>query len=305
MYRVLMVAMVTACTAALAQPAQAQTAVAGGDLTFVVGAEVSHDSSVVFLSDTGFADEPDQSLALSGNARFRRGVGTNGRFSLSYGLTSTSYLEASSRDNLLNIVTASYSHSVGQASLGASYSKAWSSLDGDAFLELQSTSLFFGAPAPMGWVVVGRVSRTEKDFEAPLAFRDADADALGVTASRRFGATGVQMGLSFIEEDAVADILDFGGYTARGSISQPLLVMNQMITADLSLSYEERDYETFDPAIGAIRADERTRLGLTFTRDFLTGLSLEASASHRMSRSNLPSADYDQTSVGVAARYRF
>ena len=120
-----MVAMVTACTAALAQPAQAQTAVAGGDLTFVVGAEVSHDSSVVFLSDTGFADDPDQSLALSGNARFRRGVGTNGRFSLSYGLTSNTYLEASSRDNLLIIVTASYTHRVGQATLGASYAKAW------------------------------------------------------------------------------------------------------------------------------------------------------------------------------------
>lgn len=287
-----------------AVPAHASD-VAGGELTFNLGATVSSNSRVAFLQGGGATAEGDNSLAVALGGGYERAIGANGKLSLSYGWTSTRYESLGSRDNDLQTASAVYTHRIGVATVGVSHARAWYDLDGSSFMEMANTSAFLGAPGPFGTVLVGRYTLTETELEGGLAYRDADTDTLGLTVRRRLGPVTLTLGYAFADSDAVADELDRETGTLSASLSHVRPLLGQPLTLVLNGSRSARDYDAVNPVIGAVRDDEQTRIGFTLSRPFASGLTLRASVSDLSATSNLPSADYDQTTVSLGVSMNF
>lgn len=276
-----------------------------GDLSFSLGLTVSNSDNIAFLSGAGVSSDDDSSITLRGSANGKWQIGDNGRLSLDYAFSGTRYSAIGSRDNNLHLGTATYTHRVGVSVLGGSYAIGRYQLDGEDFLEIDVASLFFGTPGPWGWVLVGRYTATEKTFDAALSERDASADSVGISASRRFGDTRIRLELSQAGEDASSDFLDNNSTTVSINLSQPLRLIDQPLRLSLTAGISERSYDRLDPYYGVTREDTRRRYQAALSREFDSGLSITGSASHLDSSSNLPSANYDQTIISFSINQRF
>lgn len=154
-------------------------------------------------------------------------------------------------------------------------------------------------------MLVGRYTATDKTFDAALSDRDSRAHSIGISASRRVGDTRIRLNLSRTGEDARSDYLDHDSTAFSVNLSQPIRLADQPLSLSLSASIASRTYDQLDPFFGVFREDERRRYQAALSRQFDSGLSMEASVSHLDSSSNLPSANYDQTIIGFSINQRF
>lgn len=296
--------LLAACAVLFVSSAHAAT-VAGGDLGFKVGVSVSSDSNVVDPSGTNPGGKSDYAGGVNLGAEYKRNIGDAGKLSVSYDFTGTGYDDISSRNNVLHLGSVTYMHRIDKVTVGGNYSYGDYRLDGDGFMTLKRASAFLGMQGPLKSVVVASVANTRKEFDGALKDRDADANSVSLSATRKFGANKVKLSYQFADEDAKAAELDYSGHVVGINYARELKLASRPVTMNAGVSYTRNDYDKTNFLIGKKRTDKRTRFELGFEHKTRSDITVGLTGSYQDSSSNLPSADYSRTMIELSVSKRF
>ena len=246
-----------------------------------------------------------------------------------YQVTTRNYQDADAFDTLTRLANAGIEVDVSGYDVGATYHHAWADLNDEAFLELERPSVYVGKLIDNQWYWRLAATEQEKRFDS-LPGRDADASSLGgdlfyFPTPENFWSVG----LASHDEDARSDVYDYNGWQATLKWSQTLSWQGRQPRLVVSGQYDWRDYSDgsslssanrgddgfFDDFPGAGSSAEDASAGAREDRIGSVRGELEIPLSdvfsvagvveYRDHSSNLDSADYDETLVGVTARARF
>lgn len=284
----------------------AQSANPNTDVSVTAGTSVDFDSDVVSTGGGNPAGTGDYAAAFSLGADLKQKIGDNTKLSVKYSGKMSRYVDISDRDNTLNIGAATLTHKIGKVTVGGNFAKAWYSLDGDAFLEMDRYTGFVGAPGPAKTVLLGSYTFSEKKFENPaFATRDADADVFSASVIKRVGKGRFKLAYSLTDEDSLRTDLSFKANKFALNYTRKLELLSQPITLDAKASYEDRDYKDTNFFIGAERSDDRLNFGVDLTRKFDTGFAIAVNAGLETSDSNVAAVDYNRTRIGLSVEKTF
>ena len=316
---------------ALAQP-RAEAAQQGGDK---VDMAVEAEAGYVYDNNLGI-DELDRASS-EGDSALTGKLKADGRWrpvenlSLSggYQVTTRNYQDADAFDTLTQLANAGIEVEVNDYDVGATYHYARADLNDTDFLTLQRPSLYVGKLIDNQWYWRLAATGQEKQFDS-LPGRDADSRSLSgdlfyFTAPESFWSVG----LASTDEDARSDVYDYDGWRATLKWSQSLSWAGRQPRLVVSGQYDWRDYRDerslsaanrgedgfFDDFLGSDSGAGETSGGVREDRIGSVRGELEIPLSevfsvvgvleYRDHSSNLDSADYDETLVGVTARARF
>lgn len=284
----------------------AQSSSSDTDVSLTVGAGVDYDSDVISTGGLNPTGSSDYASEFSLGADLKQKLGKTTKLTLKYDGKVSRYFDVTDRDNNLNIGSATLTQKIGKVTLGGNFAKAWYSLDGDAFLEMDRYTGFIGAPGPAKTVLLGSYTYSEKAFDdAAFAFRDADADVFSASVIKRVGPGRFKLNYSHTDEDSLTSDLSFKSNKFALGYTRKLELFSQPLTLDAEASYEDRNYQDINFLIGAEREDERLNFGLDLTRAFDSGFAVALKAGLESSDSNVAAVDYNRTRIGLSVEKTF
>ena len=271
---------------------------AGGEpspFSLELSAGVESDSNVSVNELDANTGADDQAAVFDADLDYELALGESTDLQLGYGLSQTSYDDFSEFDLQNHLLTGEVSRDFGDFDAGVAYRYIHTRLGGHDYMITQqaspSVSRFFGR------TLFARAEYTfsDKDFDE-INERDATVHAGGADLYwfLKGVRTYVVFGYRYRDENAEDAQYDYGSNNLKLRLSQRFRFMARDATLKLGWLYEQRDYASATPAIGANRDDDRNRLQaeleLPLGERFFTVLDYEYGGFS----SNLESADYDQ-----------
>lgn len=268
------------------------------------GVEYDDNVSVIDIDNNTGAD--DFAAIFDGEVEFAPDIGEDSSVSLGYSF-SQSLFETFDDFNLQShLASIDASHDFGVVEIGGAYRFAHSRLGGASFLTLSqfspSVSRFVGERLYLR----GEYTYSDRNFIGRTD-RDGDSHA-GAGDAYLFmnGAkTYIALGYRWEKEDAVDPQFDFQGDTFRARFSQRFPVGSNDGHFRIGYRYEIRDYSSITPSIGDLREDKRHRFNAEVEIPFGEALFARVNAEYGDNRSNLPSADFNQSIVSARIGLRF
>ena len=273
------------------------------DLEFSAGIEIDDNVTVDELDRD--SAEGDSALTLSGKVGYELALAENSDLDFNYSFSQTNYDEFDEFDLRTQIFSVKSNTKVGKNRFGGTLRAVEADLDSDGFLSLQQASVFGSRLLNRDWLVRAEYTYSDKEFD-DFAERDSDKHALGIDVYRFMN--GVKeywiFGYKAEDEDAEADPFDRTIHSLKLRYNRRVIMFGRESRLKLGARYQLRDYDSITPAIGAVRDDDRTRLSaeleIPLYDEFFVNFELEYSDNS----SNLPSADYSQTLLGVQIGWR-
>jgi len=221
-----------------------------------------------------------------------------------YDFTQSLHFELSEANLQSHGVWLDGSHAIGAVDAGLGYRFGTSTLGGDGFLNLHEVRPRLGVPVRPGWIAELAVAYRNKDF---LDSQDRDRDGHHVSAGvRNFfqlpdRRTRVDAGVRFETEDTRGPEFDYLGFSLGAGLRVPFEWRGEW-RFDLAYRLRMRDYSNETPSIGEARFDLDHGVGVGLMRRL--GRHVEAQLDYRFTDadSNLPSADYQDNTVGIGFR---
>lgn len=184
---------------------------------------------------------------------------------------------------------------------GADYTYTYSLLDGDSFLGIHSITPEVGYEFAPNFY-----TRMNYMFQDKTHFADGRRDA----ANHSFGIDQfwyfmekkghILLGYRLEEEDTDAAQFDYEGHLVTAGLHAPIPYHS---VVDLSYKYNERDYDSITPSIGARRDEERHSFKLGLSKDILENLKGRIYYEFVNNNSNLPTTDFTESIVQLSFAY--
>lgn len=295
-------------TFASAAEAQLANSEERSDSPFSVGvsAGVEYDSNVSVNELDSNTGADDFKAVIDADFEFENKLGEKTELQLGYSFSQSIHDQFSNFDLQSHFASADLSHSFEAVDVGAAYRAIYTRLGGDGFMWMQQFSPYFSKFIGKKLFVRADYTYTDKDFESRTD-RDATAHAGG--ADLYFFLNGVKTyfiaGYRYEDEDASDDQFDFQAHNLKARISQRVSLGSLDAKMKLGYRYEDRNYSSVTPSIGAVRDDTRHRfeaeLEIPITERIYSLLEYE----HGNFSSNLPSADYNQDVASARLGVRF
>lgn len=306
--RVHQVVWLSACTMILfspldrAQEAESQSLEFSGSLA--LGAEHNDNLSVPELeTSSGRSD-----IAATVEAELGMNWQPAERWTLDTGYTFSSnrYRDIDTFDLDLHLLYADVSYEGSLLTVGGNYYFATADLGGEGFLELNQYSAYAGKLLAENWYVRGAWNFIDKDFDT-FTGRNADTTGPAVDIFRFFneGRSNIALSLGRDKEDTAAPEFEYSANKIRLRASHRFSFLGRDTRAQLGYRLQDRDYDNITPSINAPRDDKQRVLEASLEWSMTGNFALLGSFEHGDYSSRLPSADYDETRIGLAAKLSF
>lgn len=301
-----------ACALALgtasAAPAPEKPELRDGPRPFTVelAAGVEYDSNVSVIDVDDNTGAGDIAAVFDGEFEFAPDLGEDSSFTLGYSFSQSLYETFDDFNLQSHLASVDASHDLGIFEIGGAYRFAHSRLGGDSFLTLNqfspSLSRFFGD----NLYVRGEYAYTDRNF---IGRTDRDGKSNAAAGDLYYFMNGARtyfaVGYRYEKENAVDPQFDFKGDAFRARFSQRFPMGARDGHFRVGYRYENRDYSSITPSIGALREDKRHRFNAEIEVPFGKALFARLNAEYGDFQSNLPAADFNQTVVSARLGLRF
>lgn len=271
-----------------------------------VDTSAEHNSNVSVSELETATGESDSAFVLdfAVDAQWQPRTALNLDFGYNY--SDRRYREFSDFDLAMHLLYGDLSYDFNDYTVGGNYYYADAQLGGDGFMELHQRSLYIARLFADAWYVRTAVVQSDKTF-ATLASRDADT--IGLTADAFYffnqGRSFLLFGANYDDEDARIDAFSYQGTTFRLRYSHRFSIWNRDARMQLGYRWHTRDYRGITPEIEQRRDDRHQVLEARFELPVLDKLSVISLVERGDYRSNLDSADYNETRVSLGLRLAF
>ena len=247
----------------------------------------------------------DSLIALAANLSYKNNLSEKTSGTLSYGFSQNSYSDFSSFDLRTHTVSGNLTHDFGKFKGGSTVRHIIADLDSEDFLTLDQISFFANRFVNKTVYLHGEYTYTDKELDS-FAGRDATKNSLSadvyffLDGAKRFWVVGYK----YEDEDANDAQFDRSIQSFKVRYNHRFQALGREMKIKLKSRYQLRDYDAITPSIGEIRDEDRLRLGveleIPLKNRFFTVVEYEYSDFS----SNLPSADYTQSVIGIKVGWR-
>lgn len=282
-------------SAAAAAPGNAANAV-----SFEVGAGLEHDSNVAVLELDASADAGDAAALLELGVAYDRPGDAKLDFGAGYNFSETIHEDFSAFDVRIHRGSARTSYDLGRLDVGATLQHAYAELDGNDFLTLTQLSPYVSRLVGRRLFLRFAYADTDKDF-ASNPGRDAVASSWSSDAYVFVNGltTYLVFGHRYDDEDAGDAAFDYRGQRLNVQLSQRFSMQAREITLRAYLRFENRDYRSVTPSLGALRRDERRELEATAEIPVGRRVLARVGLKRADNESNLSAVDFGETVLSV------
>lgn len=264
---------------------------------FSTGFEFDSNVSVIEIDAT--TAQSDIAVLFDFGVDVRTNLGENTEIKFGYDFGQDIQFEISAFDTQSHRLSADVSHDFGQVETGASYQFVHSRLGGAGFLRMHRVSPYAAAYVANKKVYLrGAYVYADKDFIGRID-RDSSSNAGSLDAFYFLNEqhTFVIAGYRFESEDATAPEFDFNGHNLKLRFIQRIPFGKKNGKLRIGWRYENRNYKSITPSIGAIRDDTRHRISASLEIPLNKIMYAEVEGRHDDFASNLASADFTQNIV--------
>ncbi|NND81888.1 MAG: DUF560 domain-containing protein [Gammaproteobacteria bacterium] len=267
-----------------------------------VGVQWDSNVSIEELETDSGAD--DVLAELSANLKYKTKLGEN-NLSVFYSASNSLHDVFGEFDLLTQIASADLSRKFGSLTAGANARYIDAKLDSSGLLAFSQGGLYVSSLINRELFVRSEFLYTDKSFDE-LTGRSATTHGISTDAYlfQRGGKQYWMIGLRFENEDAFADQFDRTTKTLSARFQRKFEWLGKPARARVSARAQLRDYDSITPSIGQPRDDERLRAGAQFEMGLVGNTYVQLDLTYADNKSNLPSADYSQTQVGVTLGWR-
>ena len=293
---------------ALAQTDEDSSAVEPRDSKFSAdlsaGVEFDGNISVDELDRNTSAD--DLAAIVDIDLGYDIAVGDNTELALGYSFSQSLHDEFTDFDTQVHFASIDLSHEFEPVKAGLAYRYADTLLDNDGLLELEQISPYLSRFFGKRFFVRADYTYTDKEFDNS-DLRSATVNALGANVYWLINgvSTYVVIGYKYEDQDANGPQFDFQASSYRIRLSHRIQLGERHARLRLGWRYEDRDYDTITPQIGAVRDDQRHRFQASLELPIAKRAYASIEYEHAAFSSNLPSADFDQNVASVKLGMRF
>ncbi len=191
------------------------------------------------------------------------------------------------------------SHDFGDVDVGASYQFIHSRLGGDGFLTINRVSPYVSTYVGDRTAYLrGSYIYTDKNF---VGVADRDSDVNAINGEVFYFLNGLTtyfiLGYRYESEDAVGPEFDFTAHNTKLRVIQRFPLGDRRAKFRAGWRYENRNYDSITPSIGAIRDDERHKFDASVEIPLNDIFYAELEYNYDIFNSNLPSVDFNQSVV--------
>lgn len=271
-----------------------------------VDAASEHNSNVSVSELEQATGESDRALVLDFAVDAHWKPKTAMSVDFGYNYSDRRYREFSEFDLAMHLLYGDVSYDFSHYTVGANYYFADAELGGEGFMKLHQRSLYAARLFADAWYVRAAVTQSEKIF-ATLGERNADTLGYSIDAFYFFneGRSFFLIGANYDDEDARDDAFSYQGNSLRLRYSHRFNLWRRDARIQLGYRWQDRDYQGITPAIEQRRDDRHQVLEARLEVPVLDKLSVISLVERGDYRSNLDSADYDETRVSLGLRFSF
>lgn len=262
---------------------------------FSAGVDYDSNVSVIDIDTSTAAD--DFAAVFDFGLGFERELGENTKFEAGYDFSQDIQFELSAFDTQMHRGSAEISHGFGAVDTGASYQYVYSKLGGSGFLKMHRLSPYVASYAANKKLYLrGSYIYTDKTFVGRPS-RDATVHAGDATAYIFLNGLNTYLigGYRYESQDAVAPEFDFDSHNTKVRFVQRVPLGDRHAKFRAGWRYENRNYSAITPSIGVIRDDERHKFDASLEVPINDILYTALEGEYDDFKSNLPSADFNQS----------
>ncbi|MFQ5563475.1 MAG: hypothetical protein ACE5FO_07885 [Parvularculaceae bacterium] len=227
---------------------------------------------------------------------------TNGgtAFSAGYDFFQSVHFDRSDFDIRSHRGSVGLAQDFGEFDLGVDYNYVYSTLDDVGFLTYQLLSPYVASSLTKQLYVRAAYSYADKDFKSRPT-RDATVNAGGADVFFFLNGTTTYLlfGYKFEHEDAVGPEFDFDAHNLKARLTQKFPFNGRKGALKIGWRYENRDYDSITPSIGAVRDDERNRFQAEIELPLSDHVYAQAEYEYSDFDSNLPAVNYTQNLISA------
>jgi hypothetical protein len=286
---------VAAASSAAAAPDDVADAV-----SFEVGVGLEHDSNVAVLELDSSTGAGDAAAVLELGVAYDRPADAKLDFGAGYNFSETMHEDFSAFDVRIHRGSARMSYDLGRLDLGSTLQHAVAELDGNEFLTLTQLSPYLSRLVGQRLFLRFAYADTDKDF-AGNPGRDATTSSISSDAYVFVSGlnTYLVFGHRYDDEDAGNAEFDYTGQRLNLQLSQRFSLAARQITFRTYLRFENRDYRSVTPSIGAVRRDERRELEAVAEIPLGQRVVARVGLKRADNDSNLSAVDFGETVLSV------
>ena len=305
LYKNIAPAMVLAGLAQFASPV-VQAEESQGRFIFEAEASGIYDSNVSVDQIDVLIREGDTKLKLKATLGYENPFAEDGEFNVKYKVSQSLYSEFTNFNIQSHTLSSGIKNKFAGVTLAANYSFVHTRLGGNSFLDMNIFS-----PSASGFIAKNVYVRAgynyyDKDFKAS---DDRDAGNHNFTLDGYYffnnSKSFFSVGVSYEDEDALADEFDLKGYTLRSSLQMPVNIVRDGGKVKLSYAYRDRDYDNITPSILAIRAETRSVFKAALEIPVHDKFNLISEYKYTDRNSNFDSSNYTESVISIGIGYEF
>lgn len=295
-----------AITALISEAAMAQDPLFGGDLSFDASIGYEYNSVVTIEELDEITAGGDSLINLRLGADYKQEIAKNTEVAIGYTYAQKTHDTLSRFDRNNHYLTAQIEHDFGKTEIGVQYRIYDGSRDNDGFVLSNRIRPYVKTRLSKDLRLEAFYSYEDKEFDQSVS-RDAKDNELGAQLTWRLDGSRRYIQLRYVREnsDSVGDEFDYDADKIRAAFTQKIRVAGDDLRARVSWSYDKRNYKNETPSIGAIREDDRHRLGIDLRYPITDNVDIQAEYQKAIYQSNLPTADYDRDRVRVGLAFSF
>lgn len=266
-----------------------------------LSAGVEYDSNVSIIEIDTQTAEGDFAALIDFGLEYETDLTDNTSLEIGYDFGQDIQFDFSNFDTQTHRGSVELSHDFGAVDGGISYQLVHSRLDGAGFLTLNRLSPYVASyVADRKAYVRASYIYTDKNF---IGRTDRDSEVHAGSAEVFYFVNGLNTyviaGYRFETEDAVAAEFDFDSHNTKLRLVQRINMGERRARLRGGWRYENRNYSSLTPSIGAVRDDERHKFDISLEVPFNDIMFAELEYNYDIFNSNLPSADFNQSVATV------
>ncbi len=276
--------------------------------SFIFEAEASgiYDSNVGVDQIDVLVREGDTKLKFKSTLGYENPFAEDGEFNVKYKVSQSLYSDFTQYNIQSHTLSSGIKNKFAGVTLAANYSFVHTRLGGNSFLDMNIFS-----PSASGFIAKNVYVRAgynyyDKDFKAS---DDRDAGNHNFTLDGYYffnnSKSFFSVGVSYEDEDALADEFDLKGYTLRSSLQMPVNIVRDGGKVKLSYAYRDRDYDNITPSIAAIRVETRSVFKAALEIPVHDKFNLISEYKYTDRNSNFDSSNYTESVFSVGIGYEF
>lgn len=278
----------------------------GAEFGFDASAGYQYDSNVNVAEIDTSTGESDSAILLSAGVNGSLPITSKLAFNFAYDYSQTSYRQFADFDVAIHHAQAALAYGIAGLDTGVSLDRYSARLGRERFLDITQVSPSVARLFGESLYLRAAYTRAEKGY-AEAVNHDAVNDAVRADAYFLFDGMHryLSLGYDANREDALDAELDYKGSRSMLAYGHRIELGSLAVDLKTRLQFENRDFANVTETIDERRRDQRMRAGFSALATLSEYFALTGEVDYARNRSNLATADFDETVYTISLALDF